>query len=168
MNTQKDIEYIKGDVFKAKSETNIIIPHCCNDVGKWGKGFVVSISNIWPEPAAEFKKWSKGRSVKSYVSGDYGLGQIQIVKVAPTIYICNMVSLRNIYPYNAKPLRMESLKECMIKLYEYIDNDFGTYELHCPKFGSDLAKGKWSKIESCIENIWLQKGLDVYVYEFAR
>lgn len=40
----KTITYLKGDATNPQSEENKIIAHICNDIGGWGKGFVVAIS----------------------------------------------------------------------------------------------------------------------------
>ena len=40
-----EIEYIKADATLPQSEGNIIITHICNDIGGWGKGFVLALSS---------------------------------------------------------------------------------------------------------------------------
>lgn len=39
-----DIIYIKGDATSPISPGNKIITHICNDIGGWGKGFVLALS----------------------------------------------------------------------------------------------------------------------------
>ena len=46
----KEINYIKGDATNPQISGNKIIVHICNDIGGWGKGFVLAISNKWKEP----------------------------------------------------------------------------------------------------------------------
>ena len=41
------IEYLKGDATSPVKEGNKIILHICNDIGGWGKGFVMAISKKW-------------------------------------------------------------------------------------------------------------------------
>lgn len=45
-----DITYITGDATRPQDQGAKIIVHICNDIGGWGKGFVVAISRRWPEP----------------------------------------------------------------------------------------------------------------------
>ncbi|RKW18275.1 MAG: Appr-1-p processing protein, partial [Capnocytophaga sp.] len=45
-----EIKYIKADATFPQSEGNIIIPHICNDIGAWGKGFVLALSKRWKAP----------------------------------------------------------------------------------------------------------------------
>ena len=44
------IQYLKGDATAPKTHGKKIIVHVCNDIGKWGKGFVLAISKRWKEP----------------------------------------------------------------------------------------------------------------------
>lgn len=48
-----EITYLKGDATTPQARGNKIIAHVCNDLGGWGKGFVLAISKRWPEPAAK-------------------------------------------------------------------------------------------------------------------
>lgn len=43
----KTIQYLKGDATNPQVEGNKIITHICNDIGGWGKGFVLAISKRW-------------------------------------------------------------------------------------------------------------------------
>jgi O-acetyl-ADP-ribose deacetylase (regulator of RNase III) len=47
------INYIKGDATAPISKGEKIICHICNDIGGWGKGFVLAISKRWKEPEEE-------------------------------------------------------------------------------------------------------------------
>ncbi len=38
------IRYIKGDATQPQAGGNKVIAHVCNDLGGWGKGFVMAIS----------------------------------------------------------------------------------------------------------------------------
>ncbi len=70
------IRYVKGDATQPLAKGNRIIAHVCNDLGGWGKGFVLAISKRWPGPEAAYRAWHKDRS-----KNDFGLGAIQIVQV---------------------------------------------------------------------------------------
>jgi O-acetyl-ADP-ribose deacetylase (regulator of RNase III) len=81
-----DIEYIKGDATCPQSKGVMIIAHICNDLGGWGKGFVVAISRRWPEPETAYRKWHASRA-----ENDFGLGHVQVVQVEKHIWVANMV-----------------------------------------------------------------------------
>jgi len=40
-------------------------------------------------------------------------------------------------------------------------------EIHCPQFGSGLAGGNWEFITELIEDIWVENGLAITVYEYV-
>jgi len=46
----RPIAYVMGDATAPKADGPKIIVHVCNDVGAWGRGFVVALSRRWPEP----------------------------------------------------------------------------------------------------------------------
>lgn len=50
------LHFLKGDATQPQAKGNKIITHVCNDLGGWGKGFVVAISKRWPEPEIEYRK----------------------------------------------------------------------------------------------------------------
>jgi hypothetical protein len=43
------IRYLVGDATAPFIKGPKIIAHVCNDVGKWGLGFVMSVSAKWPD-----------------------------------------------------------------------------------------------------------------------
>lgn len=45
------IEYVRGDATTPLGKGPKVIAHVRNDLGGWGKGFVLAISRRWPEPA---------------------------------------------------------------------------------------------------------------------
>lgn len=85
------IQYLQGDATQPQAEGNTIIAHVCNDLGGWGKGFVMAISKRWPEPEATYRDWHKERS-----KNDFALGAIQLVQVEPSVWVANMVAQRGV------------------------------------------------------------------------
>lgn len=73
----KAITYLKGDATSPQASGIKIIAHVCNDIGGWGKGFVLAISRRWPEPEKAYREWHCFRT-----SNDFKLGSIQLVKVS--------------------------------------------------------------------------------------
>ena len=41
------LSFIKGDATSPQAKGRKIIAHICNDLGKWGKGFVMAVSARW-------------------------------------------------------------------------------------------------------------------------
>jgi len=72
------ITYLKGDAAAPIGGDTRIIAHVCNDIGGWGRGFVLALSKRWPEPEKNFRNW--------FASGvNFELGEIQIVKGKYTV-----------------------------------------------------------------------------------
>lgn len=47
-----EITYLRGDATAPHGKGVKLIVHVCNDLGGWGKGFVLALSRRWPEPEA--------------------------------------------------------------------------------------------------------------------
>lgn len=158
---EKEIIYLKGDATVPQTSGIKIIAHICNDLGGWGKGFVLAISKRWEEPEAEYRLWHRHRA-----ENNFALGAIQLVKVEQYIYVANMIGQRGIKTGRSTgvPIRYEAVEECLEKLaQEAIELEAS---VHMPRIGCGLAGGKWEKIEPLIKSTLLASGVDVYVYDF--
>jgi O-acetyl-ADP-ribose deacetylase (regulator of RNase III) len=80
----ESINYIKGDATNPQGLGNKLIVHICNDIGAWGKGFVLAISKKWKEPEKEYREWYKSQT-------DFELGKVQFVQVEPDAFVANMI-----------------------------------------------------------------------------
>jgi len=155
------INYIKGDATKPVGAGHKIIVHICNDIGRWGKGFVLAISKRWIKPEQEYREWYK----ESAISGGMKLGTIQCIQVEDDITVINMIAQKGLKTVNGiPPIRYPSLNECLDKVSAYareVPSDPVT--IHMPRIGCGLAGGKWSEIEPMVENTL--KNFDVFVYD---
>ncbi len=70
------LRIVQGDATAPQGEGRKIIAQICNDVGGWGRGFVLVISRRWPEPERKYRRWRRERT-----SNDFGLGAVQLVQV---------------------------------------------------------------------------------------
>ena len=155
------IRYIKGDATQPQARGNRIVAHVCNDLGGWGKGFVLAISKRWPEPEAAYRAWHKDRS-----KNDFGLGAIQVVPVEPYIWVGNMIAQRGMKTgSNGPPIRYEAVRACLKKLAVEA-NGLGASVL-MPRIGCGLAGGRWEEIEPIILDELVSQGVEVTVYDFA-
>lgn len=155
----KTINYLKGDATNPQIKGNKIIIHICNDIGGWGKGFVMAISKRWKKPENEYRKW--------FQSGEnFNLGEIQIVQVEEDVWVCNMIGQHKTVT-NSKgiaPIRYEAVEKGLNKL---IDEALQlNASVHMPRIGCGLAGGKWEEIEPIIERTLLENDVEVYVYDF--
>ncbi|MFJ6385555.1 hypothetical protein ACIQI7_36810, partial [Kitasatospora sp. NPDC092039] len=53
-----EITYVRGDATTPQGKGVKVIAHVCNDLGGWGKGFVLALSRRWPEPEAAYRPGS--------------------------------------------------------------------------------------------------------------
>lgn len=154
------ITYLKGDATCPQAKGIKIIAHICNDVGKWGKGFVIALSDRWDEPEAQFRSW--------YTSGNAGvfaLGEVQLVQVEPYIWVANMIGQKGIKRGSSgPPIRYDAVALCLEKVAEKA-LELGA-SVHMPRIGCGLAGGEWSRIEPLVEEQLCGRGVAVTVYDF--
>ncbi|PWW28512.1 macro domain-containing protein [Chryseobacterium sp. AG844] len=156
----KTIQYLKGDATVPQAKGIKIIAHICNDIGGWGKGFVLAVSKRWEEPEKEYRNWHRFRS-----KNNFALGEIQLVQVEKYIFVANIIGQKGIKTgSNGVPVRYDAI----VKALEKLSNEalLLNASVHMPRIGCGLAGGKWEKIEPIIERTLLVKNVEVYVYDF--
>jgi O-acetyl-ADP-ribose deacetylase (regulator of RNase III) len=155
------ITYLKGDATSPQASGNRIVAHICNDLGGWGKGFVLAISRRWPEPEAAYRAWHRDRA-----RNDFALGAVQFVQVKAGIWVANMVAQRGMKTGSkGPPIRYEAVATCLAAVAAKAEELRAS--VHMPRIGCGLAGGKWERIEPLILEGLAGKGTAVYVYDFA-
>lgn len=86
-----EIAYVVGDATRPSPEGNAIIAHACNDIGGWGRGFVLALSNRWAEPERSYRRWYAERETNGF-----GLGALQLVSVGDGAWVANVVGQRGL------------------------------------------------------------------------
>lgn len=148
----KMIQYIIGDATNPIGEGNKIITHITNDIGGWGKGFVLSLSKKWKEPELFFH------------DNTQCLRNVQFVNVTNDITVANMCAQQGIYWKNGiPPIRYEALKNCLQQVATYALQHNAT--IHAPRFGAGLAGGDWNIIQEMINEHVCSHGISVYIYD---
>ncbi|WP_090104141.1 macro domain-containing protein [Chitinophaga sp. CF118] len=155
----KEITYIKGDATKPDAKGCVIIAHICNDIGGWGKGFVLALSQRWKKPEDEFREWYKSQD-------NFKLGEVQFVEVEHNIWVANIIGQHKIV--NGKdgtpPVRYEAIEAGLIKVGDFARNLNAI--VHMPRIGCGLAGGKWNIVEPLIIKGISDKNIEVTVYDF--
>ncbi|GAA3930674.1 macro domain-containing protein [Actinomadura viridis] len=155
------IRHIQGDATSPQAKGVKVIAHVCNDLGGWGKGFVLAISKRWPDPEAAYRAWHRDRA-----RNDFGLGAVQMVQCDPYTWVANMVAQRGVRPSRkGPPIRYEALDRCLEALAAQALTLNAT--VHMPRIGCGLAGGKWSKVEPLIQHRLIDRGVEVTVYDTA-
>ena len=155
------IIYLKGDATVPQAKGVKIIAHICNDLGGWGKGFVMALSKRWPEPEAAYRQWHKDRT-----SNDFALGAVQFIQVHPLIAVANMIGQHGMKAGSkGPPIRYEAVEKCLEKVT--VQARESRASVHMPRIGCGLAGGKWEQIEPIVERTLGKADIAVYVYDFA-
>ncbi|MBT2447811.1 macro domain-containing protein [Streptomyces sp. ISL-43] len=155
-----ELKIIGGDATSPQAKGPKIIAHVCNDLGGWGKGFVLALSKRWTEPEAEYRAWHRGRS-----GNGFGLGAVQLVRVGPDTWVANMVGQRGMRTGSGgPPVRYEAIERCLATLAGHAA-ELGA-SVHMPRIGCGLAGGKWSRVEPLVLEQLCAKGVPVTVYDF--
>ena len=157
------IKYVKGDATSPQGSGMKIIAHVDNDVGGWGRGFVLAVSKRWKQPEIAYREWYKNR----YVTNDFSLGAVQFVHVQDDIYVANMIGQEGVYEKDGvPPIRYDAVRQCLKKVYEFAKEHNAS--IHSPRFGAGLAGGKWEEIEKIITEELVDRGIDVTIYDFEQ
>lgn len=145
----------------------VFIPHCCNNLGKWGKGFVLALNQKWEKPQQVYRNFCEKN--KSFPI----LGKVCYAKIDNHLVIANMIGQDGtVSKDNPKPVKYKALANAMAEVVGYIEmikkQTSNPVVIHCPKFGSKLAGGNFEFILELINEIWIESGIDVVVYEFKK
>ncbi|MEU9340136.1 macro domain-containing protein [Streptomyces sp. NPDC048278] len=157
-----EITYIRGDATTPSGKGVKVIAHVCNDLGGWGKGFVLALSRRWPEPEKAYRAWHRDRA-----ANDFGLGALQLVRVDRYIWVANMIGQRGTRTGSkGVPVRYEAIDTALAKLAdEAIERGAS---VHMPRIGCGLAGGKWSRIEPLINERLVARGIAVTIYDHGE
>jgi O-acetyl-ADP-ribose deacetylase (regulator of RNase III) len=153
------INYLVGDATNPKIPGNKVIVHVCNDIGGWGKGFVLAISKRWTTPENKYREWFKTKD-------NFLLGQTQFVKVESDLWVANLIGQHKINKdeNGNAPIRYNAIAKGLDQVTQFAKDNQAT--VHMPRIGCGLAGGTWDKIEPLIQNSLLYAGIETYVYDF--
>lgn len=162
------LNFIEGDVIvntcSMSDNTNcdIYIIHVCNDIGKWGAGFVLSISKKWKLPELTYRN-----------KQNYKLGDIDVCNVSANIRVVNMICQNGIRKYgdpkNKVYIKYEYLEICLRKVRKVIEdvNQEKHIIINMPRIGCGLAGGKWTDVEKRIIDVFGDiSDLTINVYDY--
>ncbi|MER6846946.1 macro domain-containing protein [Streptomyces flaveolus] len=154
-----EIAYVRGDATTPSGRGVKVIAHVCNDLGGWGKGFVLAVSRRWPQPEAAYRAWHRDRA-----SNDFGLGAVQLVRVEPYVWVANMIGQHGIRTGGkGVPVRYEAIDTALGRLAGRAAELNAS--VHMPRIGCGLAGGKWSRVEPLVTERLTRQGISVTVYD---
>ena len=155
----KDITYLKGDATNPKAEGNKIIVHICNDIGGWGKGFVMAISKLLKLPEQSYRNWYKSKE-------NFCLGAVQFVQVETDLWVANLIGQHKVNKdeQGNAPIRYEAVLAGLEKIGMFAAENAAT--VHMPRIGCGLAGGTWDKIEPLLNSAIANRDILITVYDF--
>ena len=155
-----EINYIQGDATQPIGKGNKIIVHICNNIGGWGRGFVMAISKRWKEPEKQYRNWFKTKD-------EFELGNVQFVEVESELIIANLIGQHKIRKDEEgnPPIRYDAVRRGLNKVARKAKEI--NAEVHMPRIGCGLAGGKWEEIEPIILEEISSLGIGVTVYDFG-
>ena len=152
------LHFVTGDATHPQIDGPKVIAHVCNDIGGWGKGFVLALSRRWSEPEKAYRAWAKGEGAP------FALGEVQFVEVKPQVWVANMVGQHGIRSTKAgPPIRYDAVATALKKLASFASGRNAS--VHMPRIGCGLAGGEWERIEGIINATLVPRFVSVYVYD---
>lgn len=181
------LKIIKGDVTNPilREGESCLIPHVCNNRGRMGSGVAKALYEKWEKVKTKYVEWHYYGSF--HHSGDYNvlhlkndnsvitpfqLGQIQVIPCEPSIAVVNMLGQATPGGDDIKvgdkvvhlrPVRYDCIREAMYRVAGLAIEKGRT--IHCPWFSAGLAGGTVEQTKTLIQEIWVDNGIEVTIYE---
>ena len=161
MTAAAPLRIVTGDATSPQAKGPKVIAHICNDLGGWGKGFVLAISRRWPQPQRDYRDWHRHRA-----GNDFALGAVRLIQVQDDIWVANMIGQHGMRGGSqGPPIRYPAVEQCLGILG---DQAIGLRaSVHMPRIGCGLAGGRWDRIEPLVDAALCQRGVPVTVYDFG-
>lgn len=154
------IRFLPGDATAPEGDGPKIIAHICNDIGAWGKGFVLALSRRWDQPRIAYRDWYTAGAAAGFT-----LGGVQFVSVDSGLWVANMIGQHGIRRSNSgPPIRYTALTQCLAQVAAQA-RVLGA-SVHMPRIGCGLAGGDWSQVEQIIKATLSDSGVPVTIYDF--
>ncbi len=155
----KTIRYTIGDATAPHGDGAKVIAHVCNDIGGWGRGFVLAVSKRWPAPEAAYRMWA--------VEGGetpFALGNTQFVEVADNLWVANMVAQRDVRTVDGvPPIRYDALTATLQQVAGFAIRNGAS--VHMPRIGCGLAGGDWNIVSTIVTRELVANGVETYLYD---
>lgn len=150
--------------FTVQPDTVHFIPNNCNNRGLAGSGFILAIKDKYPKAILEYESWFEGNTTLNSFpkcldkyNSLFEMGNIQVVKVEPEVYVVNMLGQKGFGDYGMPPGRYESIEECLRKLKVCCKGVVGNgkkVSIEACKFGSARSGLDWTKVFSVVQEIF--------------
>lgn len=141
-----------------------IIIQSSNSYGFMRTGFGGQISKRWPKVQHMYSKWKQGHQtpdIVRFVSGEFKLGNFQIITVQNDLFICNLVSqVGNKSFGDQMPI---SWKHLVAGLYR-LNKTFPECSFHMPALGTGNGGGNFHTFKSLAKLAFKNSDRRVYLH----
>lgn len=156
----RGVSFHIGDATDPVGPAPRIIAHGCNDLGLWGRGFVLAVSARWPRARDEYLRWSSRGS-------GFELGAVQFVEVSQGTTVANMVTQQGIRSARGvPPIRYGALRQALNTVADAALAAGAS--VHMPRVGCGLAGGTWDQVGPLVDAELCARGVLVVVYDIAE
>lgn len=159
------ITYVKGDAtYLPIAEKPQLLVHIVNDIGAWGKGFVLAVSKKWPSAKTKYKRW-----ISDNVEAGVGvLGGVFIHKLDEHVEIAHMCAQHGIRKnmHGPAPIRYDALERALTTVAVQFTATKKWAGVHMPYIGCGLAGGTWPEVELIVRRTLCARRVPTTVYEF--
>jgi len=163
------ITYMKGDATYPEGPGHKVIIHCCNDMGAWGRGFVLALDKRWSIPKRTYK--SLFGEPRGTVEDKPPLGLVQLCEVEQDTTVANLIGQSGIAHkgQTVAPVRYSAIRQGIRYLSEIHselrERHHNGVSYHMPRIGCGLAGGVWSLMEKSVLLKEEFKEMDFFVYD---
>ena len=164
MRTPITVRYQMGDATRPHLDSGQagILVHVCNDVGSWGRGFVLALSRRWPQPERRYRAWYRGQEELPFA-----LGEVQFVRVEENLWVANLIGQHGLGRRgNVPPVRYEAIRAGLQRVADFAKHEKAS--VHMPRIACGLAGGEWPVVERLIEEELTSRGVAVTVYDLPE
>jgi O-acetyl-ADP-ribose deacetylase (regulator of RNase III) len=156
------INYVTGDATEPIGEGQKIVVHVCNDIGGWGRGFVVALSKRWAEPEKCYRAWHRGEVSEI----PFELGEVQFVAVGADLWVANLIGQRDVrHIHGIPPVRYDAIRKGLRRVS--VEARTLAASVHMPRIGCGLAGGEWGEVGRIVEQELANQGIPVTVYDLG-
>ncbi len=153
------LKTLPGLVTKLTSISRVIVTYPVN-IHSWNNRLTREIAKTWPEAEKDF------RLQKGDPEGLLGQARFNNLSMnSQNAYVVAMYCIDgNMTEENPVTIKYERLMQGM-RVVAGECTGSRKYQIHMQKFGADFSGACWEFVKILIQEMWLDKGIDVFIYD---